>query len=173
MTWFPDCLRPTPGFNVTDLNWAPRKVTHFHGQRGTAEQWINEGKYASNWTRLSCQGFAENQVRLKFFAAAFNLGRFLLRLALRPSIRHWFLRTLQVRLIKIGAKVIRHAGCACARLAEVSVPRQPFLAISTPIRWLLEPVMTRERHSSIKDFSLGHRRCPQGTAWSWHLDFQV
>ena len=31
-------------------------------QRGTSEQWIKEGKYALNWTRHSCHGFAENQV---------------------------------------------------------------------------------------------------------------
>ena len=32
--------------------------------RGTAEQWIKEGKYALNWTRLSCHKFVANQVRL-------------------------------------------------------------------------------------------------------------
>ena len=31
--------------------------------RGTAEQWIKEGKYALNWTRLSCHKFVANQVR--------------------------------------------------------------------------------------------------------------
>ena len=32
--------------------------------RVTAEQWIKEGKYALNWTRLSCHKFVANQVRL-------------------------------------------------------------------------------------------------------------
>jgi hypothetical protein len=140
VSWFPDRLFPALGFIVTNLNWAPRRVTHFYNQRGTAEQWIKEGKYALNWTRLSCRGFAENQVRLQLFALAYNLGNFLRRLALPPSIRHWSLRTLQVRLIKIGAKVVRHAGYTCFQLAEVSVPRQLFLAILTKIRRLLEPV---------------------------------
>ena len=140
VTWFPDRLFPALGFIVTNLNWAPRRVTHFYNQRGTAEQWIKEGKYALNWTRLSCRGFAENQVRLQLFALAYNLGNFLRRLALPRSISHWSLRTLQTKLIKIGAKVVRHARYTCFHLAETSVPGPVFLAILARIRRLLEPV---------------------------------
>jgi hypothetical protein len=140
VTWFPDRLLPALGFIVTNLNWAPRRVTHFYNQRGTAEQWIKEGKYALNWTRLSCHGFADNKVRLQLFALAYNLGNFLRRLALPRAISHWSLRTLQVRLIKIGAKVVQHAGYTCFQLAEVAVPKDLFLAILALIRRLLEPV---------------------------------
>jgi predicted LPLAT superfamily acyltransferase len=38
-----------------------------------AEQWIKEGKYALNWTRLSCKRFISNQVRLWLFVLAYNL----------------------------------------------------------------------------------------------------
>lgn len=93
-----------------------------------------------NWTRLSCRGFAENQVRLQLFALAYNLGNFLRRLAFPPSIGRWSLRTLQLRLIKIGAKVVRRAGYTCFELAEISVPKQLFLAIVARIRRLMEPV---------------------------------
>ncbi len=121
VTWFADRLFPAVGFIVTDLNWAARRVTHFYNQRGTAEQWIKEGKYALNWTRLSCHDFADNQVRLQLFALAYNLGNFLRRLALPRSISHWSLRTLQTRLIKIGAKVVRHARYTCFQMAEVLI----------------------------------------------------
>jgi hypothetical protein len=43
----------------------------------TAEQWINEGKNAVKWKRLSYHDFADNQVRLQLFAPAYNLGNFL------------------------------------------------------------------------------------------------
>ena len=101
--------RPFPaiGFIVTNLNCAARTVTHFYNQRGTAGQWIKEGKYALNWTRLSCHGFADNWVRLQLFALAYNLGNFLRRSASPRSLSHWSLRTLQTKLIKIGAKVVR------------------------------------------------------------------
>ena len=50
-----------------------------------------------------------NQVRLALFALAYNLGNFLRRLVLPRSVRHWSLRSLQAKLIKIGAKVVTHS----------------------------------------------------------------
>jgi hypothetical protein len=40
-------------------------------------QRIKEGKHAINWTRLSCKGKAQNEVRLLLQALAYNLGVFL------------------------------------------------------------------------------------------------
>ena len=59
--------------------------------RGTAEQWIKEGKYALNWTRLSCHKFVANQVRLGLYVMAYNLGNFLRRLAVPEEMKHWSL----------------------------------------------------------------------------------
>ena len=101
----------------------------FYNRHGTAEQWIKEGKYALNWTRLSCHGFLDNQVRLQLFALAYNLGNFLRRLALPKKIRDWSLRTLQVKLIKIGAKVVRHSRYVIFQMAEVMVSRSLFYDI--------------------------------------------
>ena len=101
----------------------------FYNKRGTAEQWIKEGKYALNWTRLSCHDFVDNQVRLQLFALAYNLGNFLRRLVLPKSIKTWSLRTLRDKLIKIGAKVIRHSRYVVFQMAEVAVPRDLYGAI--------------------------------------------
>jgi hypothetical protein len=101
---------------------------HIDG-RGTAGQWIKEGKYAIKWTRLSCRDFKDNQVRLQLFALAYNLGNFLRWLALPRSVRHWSLTTLREKLIKIGAKVVRHAKYVTLQLAELAVPRELFAAI--------------------------------------------
>src|ERR1035437_2310143 len=54
-----------------------KRVVRFYNQRGTAEQWIKEGKNAVKWTRLSCHDFVDNQVRLQLFVLAYNLGNFL------------------------------------------------------------------------------------------------
>jgi len=35
----------------------------FHNKRGTAEQWIKEGKQTVAVTRLSCHPFRANEVR--------------------------------------------------------------------------------------------------------------
>jgi len=112
----------------TSLNWSAKRVVRFYNKRGTAEQWIKEGKYAVNWTRLSCHDFVDNQVRLQLFVLAYNLGNFLRRLALPRSVRHWSLTTLRDKLIKIEAKVVRHARYVTFQLAEVAVPRELFAA---------------------------------------------
>jgi hypothetical protein len=60
---------------------------------------------------------------------AYNLGNFLRRLALRKCVRQWSLTTLKEKLVKIGAKVTRHAKYVTFQLAEVAVPRQLFASI--------------------------------------------
>src|ERR687891_1491038 len=80
--WYQEELFPRVGFIVTNLSYPPKGIVNFYNGRGTAEQWIKEGKYALNWTRLSCHKFVANQVRLWLFILAYNLGNFLRRLAL-------------------------------------------------------------------------------------------
>jgi hypothetical protein len=84
-------------------------VVAFYNQRGTAEQWIKEGKGAIRWTRLSCRSFAANTVHLQLHAPAYNLGNVLRTLALPKAAEQWSLTSLRERLIKIGATVVRHS----------------------------------------------------------------
>ena len=74
--WHPGELYPRVGFIVTNLARPAERVVAFYNQRGTAEQWIKEGKGAIKWTRLSCRSFAANAVRLQLHALAYNLGQF-------------------------------------------------------------------------------------------------
>ena len=119
---------PRVGFVVTNLRRSPKRVIKFYNGRGTAEQWIKEGKNALKWTRLSCRRFKDNQVRLQLFALAYNLANFLRQLALPRPVEHWTLTTLREKLIKIGAKVVRQRYVVF-QLAEVAVPRALFAAI--------------------------------------------
>jgi len=134
--WHSGELFPRVGFIVTNLRWKASNVVKFYNKRGTAEQWIKEGKYALNWTRLSCHDFDDNQVRLQLFALAYNLGNFLRRLALPKKVKDWSLRTLKEKLIKIGAKVVRHSRYVIFQMAEVAVPRALFCEILCRIRRL-------------------------------------
>jgi hypothetical protein len=127
--WHAGELFPRVGFVVTNLRRTPKRVIKFYNGRGTAEQWIKEGKNALNWTRLSCRRFKDNQVRLQLFALAYNLANFLRQLALPRPARTWTLTTLREKLIKSGAKVVRHAKAVTFPLAEVAVPRALFAAI--------------------------------------------
>ena len=80
--WHQGELYPRVGFIVTNLTRPAERVSKFYNGRGTAEQWIREGKYALRWTRLSCHSFRHNAVRLQLHALAYNLANFLRSLAL-------------------------------------------------------------------------------------------
>jgi hypothetical protein len=138
--WHEGELFPRVGFIVTNLWIAEDRVVRFYNGRGTAEQWIKEGKQAIKWTRLSCRRFAANQVRLQLFVLAYNLANFVRRLALPQSIRKWSLTTLREKLIKIGAKVVQHARNVTFQLAEVAVPRRLFGQILARIERLRQAV---------------------------------
>ena len=102
-------LFPRVGFIVTNLQLPSRAVVRFYNKRGTAEQWIKEGKQAAHWTRLSCHRFRANEVRLQLSVLAYNLGNLWRRLVLPTRIDNWSLTSLQQRLVKTGGRLVRHA----------------------------------------------------------------
>ena len=137
--WHAGELFPRIGFIVTNLDKRPKNVVKFYNGRGTAEQWIKEGKNAVKWTKLSCRTFKDNQTRLQLFALAYNLANFLRRLALPRDVKHWSLTTLREKLVKIGAKVTHHSKYVTFQLAEVAVTRKLFAAILDRIERLALP----------------------------------
>ena len=78
---------------------------------------------ALRWTRLSCHSFRHNAVRLQLHALAYNLANFLRSLALPQEVEQWSLTTLREKLVKIGARIVRHGRYVVFQLAEVAVPR--------------------------------------------------
>ncbi len=102
-------LFPRVGFIVTNLETDSRAVVRFYNQRGTAEQWIKEGKQAVKMTRLSCHRFRSNEVRLWLSVLAYNLGNLWRRLVLPKKIENWSLTSLQQRLVKTGGRLVKHA----------------------------------------------------------------
>jgi len=137
--WHPGELYPRVGFIVTNLARPAERVVAFYNQRGTAEQWIKEGKGAIKWTRLSCRTFAANAVPLQLHALAYNLGNFMRTLAMPEAGEPWSLTSLREKLIKIGARVVSHGRYVTFQLAEVAVPRQMFADILSLITRLRAP----------------------------------
>jgi hypothetical protein len=131
--WHPGELYPRVGFIVTNMTRPAERVVAFYNQRGTAEQWIREGKNAVTWTRLSCRRFAANAVRLQLHALAYNLGNFLRTLALPDAVKQWSMTTLRERLVKIGARIVHHGRSITFQMAEVMVPRSLFQQILAAI----------------------------------------
>ena len=60
---------------------------------------------------------------------AYNLANFMRTLALPEAIKQWSLTSLREKLVKIGAKVVRHGRYVIFQMAEVAVPRELFQEI--------------------------------------------
>src|SRR5215469_301076 len=158
-------LFPQVGFIVTNLETDSRAVVRFYNKRGTAEQWIKEGKQAVKMTRLSCHRFRSNEVRLWLSVIAYNLGNLWRRLVLPKRIDNWSLTSLQQRLMKTGGRLVKHARYYWLLLAESHLTRRlsgRWWEGLPPYRWrrargrLLAERNHRER-----------RRGVEGSAWKW------
>ncbi len=68
-------------------------------------------------------------MRLQLHALAYNLANFLRTLTLPETVSHWSMTTLRDRLVKIGAKIVRHGRSITLQMAEVMVPRDLFQQI--------------------------------------------
>ncbi len=124
--YHPGELFPRVGFIVTNLTLPSRAVLRFYNKRGTAEQWIKEGKQAVKMTRLSCHRFRSNEVRLWLIILAYHLGKLWRRLVLPQRIGNWSLTSLQQRLVKTGGRLLKHARYYGLLLAESHLTRRLF-----------------------------------------------
>jgi hypothetical protein len=72
-------------------------------------------------------------------ALAYNLATFLRCIELPEEMAQWSLTSLQLKLIKIGARVVRHARAITFQPAEVAVTGPMVHAILAAIRRLRAP----------------------------------
>ena len=91
--------------------------------------------------RLEFRGtqLSDNEVRLQLHALAYNMATFLRCIELPEAMADWSLTSLQLKLIKIGARVVRHARAITFQLAEVAVTGAMVRAILAAIRRLRTP----------------------------------
>jgi hypothetical protein len=132
-------LFPRVGFIVTNLTVSNCAVVRFYNKRGTAEQWIKEGKQAVAMTRLSCHRLRANEVRLWLSLIAYNLGNLWRRLELPAGIGNWSLTSLQQRLVKTGGHLTKHARYYWLLLAESHLTRRLFAGMLRRIALLPSP----------------------------------
>ena len=130
-------LFPRVGFIVTSLRMPSRSVVRFYNKRGTAEQWIKEGKQATHWTRLACHRFRANEVRLQLSVLAYNLGNLWRRLGLRTG---------SGRQMKTGnygcVPGTESSGPACARRVTLGTERQGSERCRQSGRWRCRNALT-------------------------------
>ena len=78
-------------------------------------------------------------MRLQLHALAYNLPTFLCCIDLPQAMANWSLTSLQLKLLKMGARVVRHARVITFQLAEVAVTGPMVRAILAEIRRLRAP----------------------------------
>ena len=119
-------LFPRVGFIVTNLTLPNRAVVRFYNKRGTAEQWIKEGKQAVKMTRLSCHRFRSNEVRLWLSRDRLQPGEPVAAVGAAEEVDEWSLTSLQQRLVKTGGRLIKHARHYWLLLAESHLTQRLF-----------------------------------------------
>jgi len=99
-----------PRFVVTNLTQAPQDLYDtLYCARGEAENRIKEAQLDLFGTRASCHKFAANQLRLLLAALAYTLMQRLRVLALQGTeLQDACAATIRVRLLKIGAAILRN-----------------------------------------------------------------
>jgi hypothetical protein len=122
-------LFPRVSFIVTNLETDSRAVVRFYNRRGTAEQWIKEGKQAVKTTWLSCHRSRSNEVRLMLSLIAHTSGNLWRRLVLPAKIDNWSLTSLQQRLVKTGGRLVKHACYYWLLLADSHLTRRLFASM--------------------------------------------
>ncbi|QDV49843.1 transposase [Gimesia fumaroli] len=140
------CVAPALRHVVGGRATLPEKQAASSSEVGRFEtQILSTKRNLTALMKLSCRTFKDNQARLQLFSLAYNLGNFLRRLVLPKPIQNWSLTTLREKLIKVGAKVTRHAKYVFFQLAEVAVPRRLFAAILDRIaRLAIPPPVTHD-----------------------------
>jgi Transposase DDE domain group 1 len=63
------------------------------------------------------------------FMLAYTLGNFQRRLTRPKAVMEWSLRSVPLKLVKTGARLVRHARRLVFQMAAVAVPRDVWMAI--------------------------------------------
>ena len=127
--WHQGELDPRVGFIVTNLNRPAERVVKFYNGRGTAEQWIREGKNALRWTGLYPAILSAQRGAAQAARAGLQSRQLPTHLGAAQEVEHWSLTTRREKLVKIGARIVRHGRYVVFQLAEVAVPRSLFADI--------------------------------------------
>ena len=121
-------LGTNPRFIVTNQPGDPVQLyEHLYCQRGEAENRIKEAQLDLFGTRASCSRFIANQFRLLLAALAYTLMQRLRALALQATeLERASAATIRVRLLKIGAAILRNTRRVRVMLASHHPLREVF-----------------------------------------------
>ena len=126
--WHQGELYPRVGFIVTNLTRPAERVA----SSTTAAAPPNNGSARARCAALDAAVLPRLPRQRRAAAAhalAYNLANFLRSLALPEAVAQWSLTSLREKLVKIGARIVRHGRYVVFQLAEDAVPRALFAEI--------------------------------------------
>ena len=119
-------LFPRVGFIVTSMSLPSRSVVRFYNKRGTAEQWIKEGKQGHALDKAVVPSVPGERGTAATERAGLQPGQLVAALGLPNRIKSWSLTSLQHRLMKTGGRLVKHARYYWLLLAEGHLNRRLF-----------------------------------------------
>jgi hypothetical protein len=140
-----------PRFVLTNLQGDPEALyKNLYCQRGEAENRIKEAQLDLFGTRASCSRFIANQFRLLLAALAYTLMQRLRALALQDTeLQRASAATIRVRLLKIGAAILRNTRRVRVMMAsrsaaiDASLREWPRRSATARAQAVIEPVGER------------------------------
>jgi len=124
---------------MTNLGTSSRAVVHFYNKRGTAEQWIKEGKQAAALTRLFLSPLSRQRGAAWAEPDRLQPRHFVATAGAADAVATWSPTSLQQRLVKTGGQLIQHARYYCLMLAESHLTRRLFAGVLAKIAMLPSP----------------------------------
>jgi hypothetical protein len=95
---------------MTNINiWTPARIARWHRRRANAENIIKELKHGFGLNRLPCGDLLANAAYFEVNLLAYNLVQLYKQLVLSPNWQRCTIKTLRLRLLNVGAVVVRHA----------------------------------------------------------------
>jgi hypothetical protein len=116
-------------FVVTNRLGRAKEIFDWYEQRGKAENFIKDLKNEIAADRLSCSAYRANAFRLQLHTLAYNLLVLFRRVVLRgTALASATIGTIRLRLLKVGARVVRSVRRLWFHLAT-GWPGQPLLLL--------------------------------------------
>ena len=124
----------SPTWAAPPSGWLRSTISAARLSNGSRRAKTRSGGHACRAAGSTTMPFAS-----KLHALAYNLGNFMRTLALPDAVEQWSLTSLREKLIKIGAKIVRHGRYVTFQMAEVVIPRDLFADILRRIDRLRPP----------------------------------
>ncbi len=113
-----DGLWDTDVVVVTNKKGGPKSIIRFYHDRGTAEQYIAEGKQGFGFAKLPSRKYLVNRIDFACKLMAMGLLIAYREAVLPPSMRKHRPSTVRNLFVNVGAKLVRRSGQTVLRLTK-------------------------------------------------------